>query len=130
MFWTSNVYFFIKQNWICTMTRHHANNILLARSLPFDSDVRQRSYTLMIPLHCLWVKSINRTRGQFEYEVTFFFSFAWFRSFTCTGQLLFHSLRTFSSYANKTGWLQNEPKKHLFKENISWYIWITAHIRI
>ena len=33
--------FFIKENWICTMTRHHANNILLARNLPFDSDVRQ-----------------------------------------------------------------------------------------
>ena len=57
------------------MTRHHANNILLARNLPFDSDVRQRSYTLMIPLRCLWVKSNNRTRGQFEYEVTFFFFF-------------------------------------------------------
>ena len=33
--------FFIKENWICAMTRHHANNILLARNLPFDSDVRQ-----------------------------------------------------------------------------------------
>ena len=30
---------FIKENWICAMTRHHANNILLARNLPFDSDV-------------------------------------------------------------------------------------------
>ena len=32
--------FFIKENWICTMTRHHANNIVLARNLPFDSDVK------------------------------------------------------------------------------------------
>ena len=32
--------FFIKENWIWAMTRHHANNILLTRSLLFDSDVR------------------------------------------------------------------------------------------
>ena len=46
--------FFIKENRICAMTRHHAeqNNVLLARNLPFDSDVRQRSHTSMIPLHC------------------------------------------------------------------------------
>ena len=41
MTWTSNLYFFIKENWICAMTRHHANNILLPRNVPFDSDVRQ-----------------------------------------------------------------------------------------
>ena len=30
----------------------------------------------MIPLHCLWAKLENRTRGHFEYEVTLvFFSF-------------------------------------------------------
>ena len=33
--------FFIEEKWIYTMVRHHANNILLARNLPFDSDVRQ-----------------------------------------------------------------------------------------
>ena len=33
--------FFIKENWICAMTRHHGNNILLARNLLFDSDMRQ-----------------------------------------------------------------------------------------
>ena len=32
--------FFIKENWILAMTRHHANNIL-TRDLHFDSDVRQ-----------------------------------------------------------------------------------------
>ena len=32
---------FIKENWICAMTRHHVNNILLARNLSFDSDFRQ-----------------------------------------------------------------------------------------
>ena len=41
MTWTSNLYFFIKENWICAMTRHHANNILLPRNVPFESDVRQ-----------------------------------------------------------------------------------------
>ena len=35
--------FFIKKNilFLLYMTKHHANNILLARNLPFDSDVRQ-----------------------------------------------------------------------------------------
>ena len=36
--------FFIGENWICAMTRHHVEpniNILLTRNLPFDSDVRQ-----------------------------------------------------------------------------------------
>ena len=57
------------------MTRHHANNISLARNLPFDSDVRQRGHPSMIPLHCLWAKSNNRTRAQCEYDVTLFFLF-------------------------------------------------------
>ena len=37
-------FFFIKENLICAMTRHHAEpniNMLLTRNLPFDSDVRQ-----------------------------------------------------------------------------------------
>ena len=33
--------FFIKENWIWAMTRHHADNILLTRNLHFDYDVRQ-----------------------------------------------------------------------------------------
>ena len=36
--------FFIRENWICAMIRHHneANiNISPTRNLPFDSDVRQ-----------------------------------------------------------------------------------------
>ena len=33
--------FFIKENKICAKTRHHANNILLAGNLPFDSYLRQ-----------------------------------------------------------------------------------------
>ena len=41
VFWTSNLYFFIKENWIWAMTRDHAINILLTRNLPFESDVRQ-----------------------------------------------------------------------------------------
>ena len=66
-------YFFILENWICTMTRHHGNNILLARNLSFGSDVRQWSYPLMMPLYCLWAKSNNRICGQFGYDD--FFSF-------------------------------------------------------
>ena len=34
-----SLFFLIKENWICAMTRHHAkpNNILLTRNLPFGS---------------------------------------------------------------------------------------------
>ena len=62
--------FCIKENWICTMTRNHGNNILLAGNLPLGSDVRQLSHRLMIPLYYLWAKSSNRTCGQFEYDIT------------------------------------------------------------
>ena len=86
--------FFIKENWICVMTSHHAEpniNILLTRNLLFDSYVRQWSH----PLHCLWAKLNDRMRGRF-------------RLFTCTVRLLFHGLSTLSSCGNKTGWLQTE----------------------
>ena len=65
---------FIKENWICAMIRHHAesSDILLARNITFDSDVRQWSHSLMITLHCLWDESNNRTRGQFECGVIWF----------------------------------------------------------
>ena len=111
-------FLFIKENWIYTMNRHHGNNLLLARNLPFNSDVRWWSHPLMIPMHCFWAKSNNRMSGQFEYGFTllfflFFFClisfvFVWFHWFTCTVQLLPHSLFAFSSYANKIGWFQNE----------------------
>ena len=57
---------------------------------PFGSDARQWSHPLMVPLHSLWAKSNNRTRGQFECDVTLFLF--WFRSFTCTVLLLFHNM--------------------------------------
>ena len=57
------------------MIRHHAepNITLLTRNLIFDSDVRQLNHPLIIPLHCLWTKSNNRTRGQFECGLTWFY---------------------------------------------------------
>ena len=54
------------------MVRHHAEpniNILSTRNLLFDSDVRQWSHPLMIPLHSLFAKSNNRKRDQFECDV-------------------------------------------------------------
>ena len=36
----------------------------------------------MIPLHCLWVKSNNRTRDQFECNVTLGVFLVWFHLFT------------------------------------------------
>ena len=38
------IIFFIKEKWICVMTRHHAKpniNMLLTRNLHFNSDVRR-----------------------------------------------------------------------------------------
>ena len=61
--------FFIKEDWICAMTGHHAElNIkllLLTRNIPFDSGVTQWSHPLMAPLHCFWAKLNNRRHGQF-----------------------------------------------------------------
>ena len=71
--------FFIKESWICDMTRHHAEpniNILLTINVPF-ADI-QWSHLLTMPLHCLWAKSNNRTHGQFEYDVIWFFFFFYF----------------------------------------------------
>ena len=59
--------FLIKENWICAVTRHDEPNMW--------------SHPLMIPLHCLWAKSINRTRGEFECDLTWFcFCFGFVRS--------------------------------------------------
>ena len=72
--------------WICAMIKHHVElnvNNFLTRNLPFDSDIRKWNYPLMIPLHCLWATSNNRTRGQLECYVTCFFLF-WFRLLTST----------------------------------------------
>ena len=55
------------------------------------SEVRQWSYSLMLPLHCLWDKLKNRTRGQFECDRELVLLLFWFLSFTCTVRLLFHS---------------------------------------
>ena len=86
--------FFIKENWICAMTRHQAEsniNILLTRNLPFDSGVIQWIHPFMIPLHCC---GLNRTiECVVNLNVTCFVLFLfWVRSFTCTLQVLFHSL--------------------------------------
>ena len=62
--------FFNKENLICAMTRHHANNILFTRNRPFDSDIRQLNHLLMITLNCLWAKSNNSTPCQFEYGMS------------------------------------------------------------
>ena len=112
VFWTSNI-FFIKENWISAITRHYTDtepniNILLTRNLPFGSYVRQWSYPLTIPLNCLWAKSNNRIAWSTWIWPDLVLFLYWFRSFTCTVRLLFHSLFMFSSCANKTGPLQIE----------------------
>ena len=80
----NRIIFFMTENWICTMTRHHADpniNILLTRNHSFDSDVRQWSQLLMIPSHCFWAKSNNRPHGQFKCDATWFcFCFVFVRS--------------------------------------------------
>ena len=66
------------------MNRDHAQsniNILSTRNLPIDSSVRQWSHPRIISLHCLWAKSNNGTRGQFDCDMTWFcFYFEFVRS--------------------------------------------------
>ena len=66
--WTSNLFFFLLKKIGFDLKM----NILLTRYLLFDSDVRQWSHPLMIPLHCLWAKSNTKTRGQFECDLPWF----------------------------------------------------------
>ena len=100
-----SLFSFIKKNWICAMTRHHAEpniNILLTKNLPFDTEVWQWRHPLMIPLHFLWPKSSI----WIWHDLVLFLLLN--RSFTFMARLSFHSLFTFSSCANKTGWLQTK----------------------
>ena len=69
-----SLFFFIKENWLCTINRYHDEpniNILLTRNLS-DSYIRQWSHPLVIPLQFLWTKLNKRTRGQFECDMTLF----------------------------------------------------------
>ena len=104
-------FFVIKENWIYAITIQHAEpkiNTLLTRNLPFDSDARQWRNPLIIPVHCLWLNlTIERVLSLNVTCCLVLFLF-WFRSFTCTVRLLFHSLLIFLSCTNKTGWLQNK----------------------
>ena len=97
---------FIKENWICAMTRRHAEsniNMLLTRNL-IDSDIKQWSHSLMIPLHCLWTKSNNRTRGQFECDVTYFcFCFDFIRSQALCGCCSIVGWRGWGEWVGKGG---------------------------
>ena len=90
------------------MTRHHAKpniNVLLTRNLPLDSDIRQQSYPLMIPLHCLLVKLNNRMHSQFEYDVTYFcFCFDFVHSHAQFGEGDSFEIGCPRSMAMKTFW--------------------------
>ena len=103
------------------MTRHHAN-IVLARNLPFDSDVRQSIHPLMIPLHCLRAKWNNRTRGQFECDVTLFFLFLFdfVHSHARCGCCSIVCLR-FEIMLIKQVDCKMSTKKPFLKKSISWY---------
>ena len=121
--------FFITENWICAMTRHYVEsniNILLTRNLPFDSDVRQWSHRLMIPLHCLWAKSNNIARGQFERDVTWF-CFCFDFVYSHTVQLLFHinvvEIKQVDCKMSTEMWI-------IINKRHSWYFWTTTHRRV
>ena len=64
VFRTSNLYFFIKENWICAMTRYYAEpniNLLFTRNLRIDSGVRKWSHPLTIPFTvCGLYRTIQR----------------------------------------------------------------------
>ena len=99
----------------------------MTRNFPFDSDIRQWSHPLMIPLHCLWAKLNNQTRGQFECDVTWFLFLFWFRSFTCTVLLLLHSLLKRAGASFKIG---RPSLKGWKKFGLRWQFSWTCHMCI
>ena len=81
--------FFLLQKigyWVCAMTRHNASQT----SIYYWQQILLLTL-LMIPLHFLWAKSNNRTRGQSECDVTFFFFDSFVHIYGAV-RLLFHSL--------------------------------------
>ena len=99
-------------------------DIMLAQTLiyywqenhPFDSDVRQWSQPLMIPLHCLWAKSNNRTHGQFECDVTWFcFCFDFVRSNVRCGCCSIVCLRFQVVQAKQIDWKMNTKNMNNYK---------------
>ena len=82
--------FLIKENWICSITRHRAEsniNVLLTRNLPVDSGVRHWRYSSMISLHYLCVERMVNLNVVWLGFVIFLISFV-----HRTVRLLFYSL--------------------------------------
>ena len=113
------------------------NMNILWQEIFFNSDVRQWSHPLMIPLHCLWAKSSNRTSGQFECDVTFFcFAFFFLIFFIYMhGAVVVHDASCCSIVCLRFEVMQIQQvdckmstKKNL--KNIFLYFWTTAHTRI
>ena len=115
------LFFFVKVNWICAMTRHHAEpniNILLTKNLCFDYGVRQWSHPSMIPLPCLWAKSNNRTHGQFECDMNWFcFCFDFVCSHARCSCCSINCLRFQVVKGKKTDWKMNTKNLNNYKYN-------------
>ena len=80
------IFLFIKENWICTMTRHLAEpdiNKLLTRNLLFDSDVRQWNCCILCGLNRTIERVVNLNAKWLRFVLL------WIRSFKCTVRLLF-----------------------------------------
>ena len=70
MHWTSNLHFFIKENWICTMTRHHVESIIdKISSCCLLCQTVKPCFNDTIALF-VGTMSNNRTCGQFECDMT------------------------------------------------------------
>ena len=111
-------FLFIKENWIWAITRHHANNLLLTKCLPFDSDIRKRIHPLMIPLHCLWATSNYRTRCQFEGDMTLFllwFCFNFFHSHARCGCCSIVCLRFQDVQLKQVDWKMSNKNVNNYK---------------
>ena len=89
MFQTSNFYFLLRKIRFvpCPDIMFSQTLMYYGQKNPhFDSDIRQWSHPLMIPLHWLWAKLNSRTCGQFECDVTWFcFYFDFVRSHAWCG---------------------------------------------
>ena len=122
----------VPENWICAMTRHHVESnisILLTRNLPFDSDVRQWSYPLIIPLH---VCGLNRTIERVVNLNVTWLCFDFVRSHARCDCCSIVSLHFHVVQIKQVDCKMSTKNLNNFKliKYISWCFWTTSHTRL
>ena len=108
-----------------TLIIHYWQEIFLM-TLTSDSEA------ILLWYHCIACGVSRTIEHVVNLNMTwlYFFVFVWFHSFTCTVGFLLNSLFTYSTYLNKTGWLQNKHEQKTFLRKHFVIFWTTAHTSI